>query len=182
MTNDVAAGHDVLTVSASDVHGSHDHTILKRLAQTRQRQVGRNVVPDGYRPSMDPFTIGADIAGMLVGVPVVAVGLIWLMRQWDARKQRKAMTRLRSLHGYAMPESAYASYVRVADGTDIPAGRIVLEILDREDGKPDALLAEGLRRVIVRDGMISSVPRQAEYAFLGQFRREPGYGNGVLVG
>ena len=130
---------------------------------------------------MDPFTIGADIGGMIVGVPVVAAGIVWLIRRRDAPKQRRAATDLRSWHGYVMPENAYASYVRLADGTDVSAGRIVLDVLDQEGGKPDAVLAEGLRRVIVRDGMISSVPTPAEYDFLRQLCTERGYGKGVLI-
>jgi hypothetical protein len=130
---------------------------------------------------MDPFTVGADIGAMIVGVPVIAAGIVWLLRKRDARKQRRVATELRSWHGYVMPENAFASYVRVADGTDVTAGRIVLDVLDQEGGKPDAMLAEGMRRVIVRDGMISSVPTPDEYAFLKQLRTEHGYGKGALI-
>jgi hypothetical protein len=130
---------------------------------------------------MDPLTIGTDIATMIVGVPVLTAGVVWLLRRRDARTQLKAATKLRSWHGYVAPENAYASYVRVADGTDVTAGRIVVEVLDQRDGKPDAMLAEGMRRIIARDGMISSVPTPEEYAFLRQLRTERGYGRGELI-
>ncbi len=130
---------------------------------------------------MDLLTMGADIGAMIVGVPVVAAGIVWLLRNRDTHKQRKVATELRSWHGFVMPENAFASYVRVAEGTDVSAGRIVLEILDQADGRPDTMLAEGMRRVIARDGMISSVPTPEEYAFLKQLRVERGYGNGVLI-
>ena len=125
--------------------------------------------------------MGADIGAMIVGVPVVAAGIVWLLRNRDGRKRHKAANGIRSWHGYVMPENACASYVRIADGTDISAGRIVLDVLDRAEGRPDAMLAEGMRRVIARDGMISSVPTPEEYAFLGQLRAKRGYGNGVLI-
>jgi hypothetical protein len=42
-------------------------------------------------------------------------------------------------------------------------------------------MAEGMRRVIARDGMLSSMPTEDEYDFLKYLRKERGYGKGVPV-
>lgn len=50
----------------------------------------------------------------------------------------------------------------------------------RDRGKGQ-MMAEGMRRVIARDGMLSSVPTQDEYDFLKYLRKERGYGKGFPV-
>jgi hypothetical protein len=130
---------------------------------------------------MDGWTIGADVGGMLTGLSVLTATIVWTRGQWRDRQQRKAAIALRNWHGYLMPENAFACHVKLAEGADVAAGRIVLEVLERADGRPDPTMAEGMRRVIARDGMLSSVPTQDEYDFLKYLRNERGYGKGVLV-
>jgi hypothetical protein len=130
---------------------------------------------------MDPFTIGADIGAMIVGVPVVAAGMVWLTRQRDARKQRKALTELRNWHGYIHPNGISDWYVRLEEDPQTVTSRVVLEVVDR-NGEPNGARAHDLRETIKRDGMVARVPTPEEYDFLRYLYKERGYGAGFPVG
>lgn len=130
---------------------------------------------------MDPFTIGADIAAMIVGVPVVTAGILWLMRGRAARKRRKGAIELRNWHGYIHPGGISDWYVRLAEDPQYVSSRVVLEVIDR-DGEPNGGRAHDLRETIKRDGMVARVPTPEEYDFLRYLYKERGYGTGFPVG
>jgi len=130
---------------------------------------------------MDPLTIGADIGAMIVGVPVVAGGILWLTRWRAARKQRKAARELRNWHGYIPINGVSDWRVRLVEDPQSLSARVVLEVVDR-DGKPDPSWAHDLRETIKRDGMIARVPTPEEYDFLRYLHKERGYGKGLPVG
>lgn len=130
---------------------------------------------------MDPFTIGADIGAMIVGVPVVAAGILWLTRWRAARKQRKAAIELRNWHGYIHPSGISDWYVRLAEDPQTVTARVVLEVIDR-NGESDGARANDLRETIKRDGMVARVPTPEEYDFLRYLHKERGYGTGFPVG
>jgi hypothetical protein len=129
---------------------------------------------------MNLFTIGADIGAMIVGVPVVAAGLVWLMRRRDARKQRKAAYELRNWHGYIHPSGISDWYVRLAEDPQYVTPKVVLEVIDR-NGEPDGARAHDLRETIKGDGMVARVPTPEEYDFLRYLYKERGYGSGFPV-
>jgi hypothetical protein len=130
---------------------------------------------------MDPFTIGADIGAMIVGVPAIAAGIDWLRHGRAARKQRKAARELRNWHGYIHPNGISDWYVRLVEDPQTVTARVVLEVIDR-NGEPDGSWAHDLRETIKRDGMIARVPTPEEYDFLRYLYKERGYGKGLPVG
>jgi hypothetical protein len=130
---------------------------------------------------MDLLTIGADIAVMIVGVPVVAAGILWLTRWRAARKQSKAARELRNWHGYINPHGLSNWDVRLVEDPQSLTARVVIEVIDR-DGQPDAGWANDLRETIKRDGMIARVPTPEEYDFLRYLYKERGYGKGLPIG
>jgi hypothetical protein len=130
---------------------------------------------------MDLLTIGADIAVMIVGVPVVAAGILWLTRWRAARKRLKAARELRNWHGYINPHGVSNWYVRLVEDPQRLTARVVLEVIDR-NGDPDEGWAHDLRETIKRDGMIARVPTPEEYDFLRYLYKERGYGKGLPVG
>jgi hypothetical protein len=79
------------------------------------------------------------------------------------------------------PEGVDTWYVRVAADADRQPGRVVLEVLNGQDGSPDEMLAQGMRIVAERDGMLSRSPTPEEFEFLKDQRRERGYGKGSIV-
>lgn len=130
---------------------------------------------------MDPLTIGADIGGMIVGVPIVAGGILWLTRWRAARKQRRAARELRNWHGYINPHGVSDWRVGLVEDPQRLTARVVLEVIDRS-GQPDEGWAHDLRETIKRDGMIARVPTPEEYDFLRYLFKERGYGKGFPIG
>ena len=59
--------------------------------------------------------------------------------------------------------------------------RVVLDVLEGENGNPEMMLARGMRIVARRDGMLSRSPTPEEFGFLKDLRRERGYGKGFPV-
>jgi hypothetical protein len=138
-------------------------------------------IPRGYGSSMNVFTIGADIGAMIIGVPVVAAGFLWIGRWRAARKQRKAATELRNWSGYVLLGGISNWYVRLVEDPQTLSSRVVLEVIDR-DGKPDPGWASNLRGTVKRDGQLARVPKPEEYDFLKYLHKERGYGKGFPVG
>jgi hypothetical protein len=130
---------------------------------------------------MNLLTIGADIAVMIVGVPVVAAGILWLTRWRAARKRLNAARELRNWHGYINPHGVSDWYVRLVEDPQTLTARVVLEVIDR-NGEPDEGWAHDLRETIKRDGMIARVPTPEESDFLRYLYKERGYGKGLPVG
>jgi hypothetical protein len=129
---------------------------------------------------MDLLTIGADIGAMIVGLPVISAGIVWLLRRRDAKRQLKAETALRNWDGYIMVNNINSWYVRLIDDPKTPTAVVPIEIVDRE-GNPDSQMAYNLRQVIIRDGMLARVPTEREYAFLKHLNKANGYGKGGLI-
>jgi hypothetical protein len=130
---------------------------------------------------MNLFIIGDDIAVMIVGVPVVAAGILWLTRWRGARKRRRAALEQRNWHGYINPHGVSDWRVRLAEDPQTLTARVVLEVIDRSGGL-DPGWAHDLRETIKRDGMIARVPTPEEYDFIRYLFKERGYGKGLPVG
>jgi len=130
---------------------------------------------------MDALTAGADIGTMLTGLSAVTAAYVWTRNQLAGWRQQRAVTARRTWHGYIALEGVDTWYVRLAEEPDQPSGRVVLEVLDGQDGNPDAALAQGMRIVIDRDGMLSRSPTPDEFEFLKSQQKERGYGKGELV-
>lgn len=131
--------------------------------------------------SMDVMTAGADIGTMLTGLSAVTAAYVWTRSQWSGWRQEKLARSRRTWHGYVAIEGVDTWYVRAVADADRQAGQVVLEVLDGQDGSPDEVLAQGMRIVADRDGMLSRSPTTEEFEFLKDLRKERGYGKGFIV-
>lgn len=130
---------------------------------------------------MDNWTLGADVATMLTGVSALTAAVVWIRGQWRGWQQEKAARSYRSWHGFIMLGTIDTWYVRLAEKPDGPSGRVVLDVLDRDGGEPDAALAHSVRQRILADRMLSRSPTPGEYDFLKDQHSERGYGEGFPV-
>jgi hypothetical protein len=130
---------------------------------------------------MDFMTAGADVATMLTGLSAVTAAYVWTRTQWLGWRQQKVAQGRRTWHGYIALEGVDTWYVRPVPDAAPLAGRVVLEVLSGQDGSPDEMLAQGMRIVAERDGMLSRSPTPDEFEFLKDQRKERGYGKGFLV-
>lgn len=130
---------------------------------------------------MDLMTDGADIGTMLTGVSAVTAAATWTAGRVRGWRERRLARSRRTWHGYIAAEGIDTWYVRLAEDPDAPSGRVVLEVLNRDGGEPDDMLAHGMRQIILQDGMLSRSPTPGEYEFLKDQRKERGYGNGFPV-
>ncbi len=131
--------------------------------------------------SMDVMTAGADIGTMLTGLSAVTAAYVWTRSQWGGWRQEKLARSRRTWHGYVALEGVDTWYVRVAADGGRQAGQVVLEVLSGQDGSPDEMLAQGVRIVAERDGMLSRSPTPEEFEFLKDQRKERGYGRGFII-
>jgi hypothetical protein len=69
--------------------------------------------------------------------------------------QRRERQR-RNWHGYIDVGGINTVHCRLAEPPKARGAIITLEVLDKEDGKPDEMLAAGMRIVIERDGLASA--------------------------
>jgi hypothetical protein len=117
---------------------------------------------------MDGWTIAADMATVLTGLSVLTATFVWVRRQVRDWKQERAKISLRNWHAYIAPERREEWFVRLAEGTrdQMLTGRVVLEVLDRYDGEPDAGWAHRMQQVVMADGMLSRAPTPEEFDFL----------------
>jgi hypothetical protein len=137
--------------------------------------------PASTFPTMDAMTAGADIGAMLTGLSAVTAAYVWTRSQWNGWRQQRLARNRRTWHGYVALEGVDTWYVRVAADADRQAGQVVLEVLNGEDGTPDEMLAQGMRIVTGRDGMLSRSPTPEEFEFLKDLRKERAYGKGFPV-
>lgn len=119
---------------------------------------------------------------MVTGVSALTAAVTWTAGRVRAWRAEKAETARRNWHGYLMPDMINEWYVRLADDDQAATGRVVLEVLDRPGGTPDAGMAYTLRLHASQDGQLARVPTPAEYAFLIYLRKKHHYGpDGVMI-
>jgi hypothetical protein len=83
--------------------------------------------------------------------------------------------------GYIQADTIDTWHVRLAADVKQTSERVILDVLSGPAGTPVAMLAEGMRIVIRRDGLLSRSPTPGEYAFLADLVRERRYNNGFPV-
>ena len=120
----------------------------------------------------------ADFATMATGLSVLTAAYVWVRKQREERRERRAAVKGRNWHAYVMPEGINDWFVRVVE--DEPrtfTARVVLEVVDR-DGDPDPAMAYSMRLVANGDGRLARAPTEDEWSFLTAQRKERGYGKG----
>jgi hypothetical protein len=127
---------------------------------------------------MDNWSIGASIATMATGVSAITAAYVWVRKQIGERRDRKDAVRLRNWNGYIDIHGINNWYVEVQQpGHDEYSAVVVLTVIDRK-GNPSPSMANVMRQVISRDGMVCRVPSPDQSAFLAAQRSQRGYGQG----
>jgi len=122
---------------------------------------------------------GADYATMATGLSALSAAYVWIRNQLDVRRARQAETKARNWSGYIEPTGTWDWFVRLIDEPPTPDARVVLQVVQL-DGKPDEQMAEGMRRVVMRDGRLASAPTADQMAWLVAMRKER-FGKGYPV-
>ena len=121
---------------------------------------------------------GADFATMATGLSVLSATYVWIRKQREERRERRAAVQNRNWHAYVMPEGINDWFVRVVeDEPKTLTARVVLEVVDR-DGDPDPAMAHSMRQIAGADGRLARAPSENEWSFLIAQRKERGYGKG----
>ena len=124
---------------------------------------------------------GADFATMVTGLSALSAAYVWIRKQVEERRERRAAVQSRNWHAYIMPEGINDWFVHVVEQPKTLTARVVLEVVDR-DGDPDPAMAHSMRQVAEADGRLARVPTQEEWSFLIAQRKEREYGNGYPLG
>jgi hypothetical protein len=114
---------------------------------------------------------GANYATMATGLSALSAAFVWIRKQLDERRARLAATKARNWSGYIEPTGINDWFVRLTEEPPAPDGRITLQVVTR-DGEPDPQMAEGLRRIVERDGRLARAPSEGEMTWLVSQRME----------
>src|SRR5260370_39119068 len=113
--------------------------------------------------SMAGAGTGADFAAMATGLSALSAAYVWIRKQREERRERRAAIRNRNWHAYVMPEGINDWFIRVVEQPKTLTARVVLEVVDRE-GDPDPAMAHSMRQVAEADGRLARAPTEDEWS------------------
>lgn len=102
--------------------------------------------------------VGANIATILGSLSVITALVVWGAERWQRSKKRRHETRLRNWHGSIDIGGIDTWYVRLPEMPSEPTARVVLEVLDADDGSPTVTGGSRMRKRIIADRRQSRSP------------------------
>ena len=124
--------------------------------------------------------VGADVATMATGLSALSAAFVWIRKQVQEQRARRAETKARNWSAYIEPTGISDWFVRLVDEPPTPDARVVVQVLRTPDGDADEQMAEAMRRVVERDGRLASAPTAGQMAWLVALRKER-FGKGYPV-
>jgi hypothetical protein len=105
---------------------------------------------------------------MATGLSVLTATIVWTRRQYREWRERQRERPLRGWRDYINPHGINEWDVRLVVDPAETTALVVLEVLSGPDGASHEQLAQNMRQIILRDGMLSRSPTPDQRDFLIQ--------------